>query len=71
MVIRDYINATVGFNELGALTDKNPKSLMRMFSNQGKPTAENLLVVIHQLQQSEGILLTVSSDKRESVGLYH
>ena len=30
-ILRDYINATVGFEELGDLTDKSPKSLMRMF----------------------------------------
>lgn len=65
MVIRDYINATVGFNELGKLTEKNPKSLMRMFGTSGKPTAENLLVVISQLQQHEGISLAVSPKKRE------
>ena len=30
-VLRDYINATIGFQELGGLTAKSPKSLMRMF----------------------------------------
>ena len=30
-VLRDYINATIGFQELGGLTEKSPKSLMRMF----------------------------------------
>ena len=27
-VLRDYINATIGFEALGDLTDKSPKSLM-------------------------------------------
>ena len=31
-VLRDYINATIGFQALGGLTAKSPKSLMRMFS---------------------------------------
>ena len=31
IVLRDYINATIGFEELGSLTNKPPKSLMRMF----------------------------------------
>ncbi len=30
-VLRDYINATIGFEALGAATNKSPKSLMRMF----------------------------------------
>ena len=29
-VLRDYVNATIGFQELGDLTAKSPKSLMRM-----------------------------------------
>ena len=30
-ILRDYINATIGFDALGAVTAKSPKSLMRMF----------------------------------------
>ena len=37
ILLRDYVNATVGFQELGILTQKNPKSLMRMLSPRGKP----------------------------------
>ena len=29
IVLRDYINATIGFEELGSLTNKPPKSLSR------------------------------------------
>ena len=36
-VLRDYINATIGFEELGDLTDKSPKSLMRMLGPRGNP----------------------------------
>ena len=38
IVLRDYINATIGFEELGALTNKPPKSLMRMFGPSAIPT---------------------------------
>ncbi len=31
-LLRDYINAKVGFEKLAAMTDKPSKSLMRMFS---------------------------------------
>ena len=33
-VLRDYINAAVGFQELAKLTAKSPKSLMRMFGQE-------------------------------------
>src|SRR5271165_2720404 len=46
-LIRDYINATVGFDNLSRLTKKDPKSLMRMFSLSGNPTANNIFNVIH------------------------
>ena len=54
-LLRDYINATIGFEELGILVQKSPKSLMRMFSPNGNPTASNLFNIIHILQQKEGI----------------
>ena len=31
-ILRDYINATVGFEKLGDVTGTSAKSLMRMFS---------------------------------------
>src|SRR5258708_32568948 len=54
-LLRDYINATVGFEELGKLLQKSPKSLMRMCSSSGNPTASNLFDIIHTLQQREGL----------------
>jgi DNA-binding phage protein len=54
-MLRDYINATVGFERLGVMTAKSPKSLMRMFSPHGNPTADNLFAVLASLQKSEGV----------------
>ncbi len=54
-VLRDYINATIGFEELGDLTDKSPKSLMRMFGPKGNPQARNLFEIIGYLQKREGL----------------
>ncbi len=54
-VLRDYINATIGFEELGGLTHKSPKSLMRMFGPKGNPQARNLFEIIGALQKSEGV----------------
>ncbi|MAG96644.1 MAG: transcriptional regulator [Alphaproteobacteria bacterium] len=54
-ILRDYINATIGFDELAALTAKSPKSLMRMFGPSGNPQARNLFDVIRHLQKREGL----------------
>ncbi|HBO97036.1 MAG TPA: transcriptional regulator [Candidatus Omnitrophica bacterium] len=54
-LLRDYINAIVGFERLGKLTKKDPKSLMRMFSTDGNPTASNLFDVIYALEKKEHI----------------
>ncbi len=58
-ILRDYINATIGFEELGDLTNKSPKSLMRMFGPKGNPQAKNLFEVIQHLQKMEGLQLEV------------
>lgn len=62
-ILRDYINATIGFEKLGAVTQKSPKSLMRMFSSRGNPTAKNLFSIIHTLQKKEGVQLEVQTSR--------
>jgi DNA-binding phage protein len=58
-VLRDYINATVGFEALAAATGTPPKSLMRMFGPRGNPNARNLFAVIGYLQRESGVALEV------------
>ncbi len=58
-VLRDYINATIGFEELAEKTGKPSKSLMRMFSKSGNPTADNLFTVMKTLQIVSGVTLEV------------
>ena len=60
IILRDYINATVGFKQLAEETHRSPKSLMRMLSPSGNPQARNLFEVIGCLQQHEGIRLEVA-----------
>jgi len=57
--LRSCINATIGFEQLGARLGRSPKSLMRMFGPSGNPTAENLLGVISLLQAEAGVRLYV------------
>lgn len=60
-ILRDYINATIGFDVLGSLTHKSPKSLMRMLGPKGNPQARNLFEIIAHLQKREGIHFEVRS----------
>jgi DNA-binding phage protein len=59
-VLRDYVNATVGFPDLEKRTRIPAKSLMRMLGPKGSPSAENLANVIRALQQSEGVRFSVT-----------
>lgn len=61
VVLRDYINATVGFEWLARETGTPAKSLMRMFGPKGNPRADNLFAVIGRLQKASGIKLGVAA----------
>ena len=65
-IIRDYINATVGFERLAEETGTPSKSLMRMFGPAGNPSARNLFGVISKLQEASGITFQV---RRKGGGL--
>lgn len=58
-MLRDYINATIGFEALGAAVGTPPKSLMRMFGPRGNPQASNLFAVLCHLQKQGGFHLEV------------
>ncbi|CAB5079743.1 hypothetical protein D3OALGA1CA_30 [Olavius algarvensis associated proteobacterium Delta 3] len=60
-ILRDYINATIGFDALGSATAKSPKSLMRMFGPKGNPQARNLFEIIAHLQKKEGFHFRVQA----------
>ena len=59
-ILRDYIKATVGFEELGEAIDKPPKSLIRMFGPEGNPQAKNFFGVIGYLQKKAGVKLEIA-----------
>lgn len=62
-LLRDYINATVGFESVGKAVDKDPKSLMRMLSRRGNPNVKNLFSITQFLQKKEGIQFKVVSSR--------
>lgn len=61
--LRDYINATVGFERLARETGTPAKSLMRMFSSKGNPRANNLFAVIGSLQKASRVRLGVATGR--------
>jgi len=59
-VLRDYVNATVGFQNLENRTEIPAKSLMRMLGPKGSPSAANLSNILVALQRAEGVRFAIS-----------
>ncbi|MGB9103407.1 MAG: hypothetical protein WCC59_01500 [Terriglobales bacterium] len=60
-VLRDFINATVGFTKLGQVMHRSPKGLMRMLGPTGNPHAKNLFEIVAFLQRHERVRFKVQS----------
>jgi len=58
-ILRDFINATIGFPALAEETGIHVKTLHQMFGPKGNPTAAKLFSIIACLQQQEGVRLRV------------
>jgi DNA-binding phage protein len=55
LMLRDLVNATVGFERLAAETAKPAKSLHRMLSEQGNPSMDNLAAIFRVVRRSLGV----------------
>jgi DNA-binding phage protein len=51
LVLRDLVNATIGFEGLAIATERPSKSLHRMLSAQGNPTMDHLTMIFAALQR--------------------
>jgi hypothetical protein len=60
-LLRDYINATVGFAHLGRALGIPVKSLMRMYGPSGNPRADNLLAALARLKADTGLAVRVDA----------
>jgi DNA-binding phage protein len=58
-ILRDYINATVGFPKLAAATKIHVKTIHQMFGPKGNPTASRLFEIVAYLQEAEGVRFEV------------
>ena len=61
LILRDLVNATVGFESLARRTDKNGKSLHRMLSAAGNPTMDNLAAIFDAVQGALNVRLKVNA----------
>ena len=55
LLLRQFVNATIGFKELAKRTGKVDKTLMRILSASGNPTATNLFDIIQACLDAAGV----------------
>jgi DNA-binding phage protein len=60
-ILRDLVNATVGFEELAAELNKPSKSLHRMLAPRGNPSTENFFSIVSTLQKKTRVKLCVTA----------
>ena len=66
IILRDYINATMGFTGLAEATRIPSKSLMRMLGPAGNPRADNLFEIVSFLQRREGVRFEIKAARAAS-----
>ena len=61
MILRDLINATIGFEKLAAEVQLPSKSLHRMLSARGNPSTNSFFSIVKALQRKNKIRLRVTT----------
>lgn len=61
LILRDLVNATMGFEQLAALTAKPSKSLHRMLSPKGNPSMDNLAAIFRAVRERLQVSLSAHS----------
>ena len=59
VILRDLVNATIGFEQLAQEVHKSSKSLHRMLSGNGNPTMDNLASIFTALRQKLNVSIQV------------
>lgn len=60
-ILRDLVNATIGFEELGTTLHVPSKSLHRMLSPRGNPSTETFFGIVRALQKKARVKLRVTA----------
>ncbi len=63
VMLRAYVNATIGFNKLAAELGKEPKTLIQMLSAKGNPGTQSLFSIIEYLKNNEGVEFNLTVGK--------
>ena len=61
LILRDLVNATIGFEKLASETSLPSKSLHRMLSAKGNPTMNNLTAIFTVLRKQLKVNLEVNT----------
>ena len=61
LILRDLVNATIGFEQLATLTEKPSKSLHRMLSPTGNPSMDNLAAIFMAVRERLQVSLQAHS----------
>ncbi len=57
LILRDLVNATIGFESLAVETSKPASSLLRMLSSSGNPSMDNLAAILGVVRKKLGVEL--------------
>jgi len=60
-ILRDLVNATIGFERLALVVGKPSKSLHRMLGARGNPSSENFFEIVQALQRHLRVKLHVTA----------
>ena len=60
-ILRDLVNATIGFEGLAVAVNKSSKSLHRMLAPRGNPSTENFFDIVRALQKKTRVKLSVTA----------
>ncbi|MCA2670817.1 transcriptional regulator [Microcystis sp. M080S2] len=61
LILRNIVNATVGFEQLAIETSKPSKSLHRILSAKGNPTMDNLTAIFNVLRKKLNVDINVKT----------
>ena len=64
-VLRDDINAAIGFERLAPETGCSTESLMRMLGAGGNPTAGNLFAILGTVEEAAGLRLAITAGRSD------
>ena len=68
LILRDLVNATIGFEQLATLTAKPSKSLHRMLSPTGNPSMDNLAAIFRAVRERLAALPRPTRSQKSNFG---